>query len=137
MKHLVYAACLFALATPAMAHAEDSIFDSYEAMRRDMDALVSQRNIEDLMIRFGGADEMTIEQLRTLDAQVEQVYPQDFTNVAVMRRVSHGDFHQELLAYWTGTAYIYTYVFYHVVDDHVVAINFRFNSDFSKLNALF
>jgi hypothetical protein len=72
-----------------------------------------------------------------LDAQVEQLYPQDLEHVAVIRRVAHENgFSQELLAYWTGTAYLYAYVLFHEVDGQVVAINFRFNSDFSTLNAL-
>lgn len=134
--HLATALCLM-LAAPASAQ-QDSIFDSYAAMRAEMDALISSRRIEDLMLRFGGADEMTVQQLRSLDAQVEQLYTQDFRHVEVIRSVAHQNgFHQELLAYWTGTAYLYAYVFYHQTEGKVVSINFRFDSNFAKLNALF
>lgn len=107
-------------------------------MRAEMDALIKAREVEDLMLRFGGADEMTVQQLQSLDAQVEQIYTRDFENVALLRGDSHENgFTQEIVAYWTGTAYLYAYVFYHVMDDATVAINFRFNSDFAKLNSLF
>lgn len=137
MKSIAPLVTTLLLALPAQAQ-QDAVFDSYDAMRGEMEALVKSREIEDLMIRFGGADEMTIEQLRSLDAQVEQLYPQDFEQSTLLRKVSHGGgFHQELWAYWTGTAYLFVYVFYHQTNTAAVAINFRFNSDFVKLNSLF
>jgi hypothetical protein len=129
---------VLALANPAAAQDPDSIFDSYDDMRAEMDRLVKSRDIQQLMIRFGGADEMTEVQLNSLDAQVEQIYPSDFDEVAVLRRTSHENgFHQELLAYWTGLNYLYTYVFFHERDGKTISINFRFNSDFIALNNLF
>lgn len=137
MKSLAALFTTLLLAFPAQAH-QDALFDSYDAMRGEMERLVKGREIEDLMVRFGGTDEMTIEQLRSLDAQVEQLYLEDFEQSMLLRKVSHGEgFHQELWAYWTGTAYLFVYVFYHQTDDAVVSINFRFNSDFVKLNSLF
>ena len=124
------------LATPALA--QDPVFDSYDAMRAEMDSLLMSRDIQPLMLRFGGGDEMTQAQLDSLDAQVEQIYPQDFEEMAVLRRVElGGGFVQEIVAYWTGLSYVYAYVFFHERDGRVVSINYRFNSDFNALNSLF
>ena len=80
---IALAACL---ATPAFA--QDPVFDSYDAMRAEMDDLLMRRDIQPLMLRFGGGDEMTRPQLDQLDAQVEQLYPQDFENAAVIAPLS-------------------------------------------------
>ena len=135
MRHLAIAlaACL---ATPAVA--QDPVFDSYDAMRAEMDALLMRRDIQPLMLRFGGADQMTQAQLDQLDTQVEQIFPQDFENVVLLRRTAlENGFAQEIVAYWTGLSYVYAYVFYHERDGRVVSINYRFNSDFNALNGLF
>jgi hypothetical protein len=91
MKRLVAPLIALALTAPlpVLAHENDAVFDSYEVMRAVMDALIKAREVEDLMLRFGGAHEMTTEQLQSLDAQVEQIYPEDFENTAVLRRDSH------------------------------------------------
>ncbi|MDA7424269.1 hypothetical protein [Thalassococcus lentus] len=133
---LPFAAML--LASPVAAQQPDSVFNDYADMRAQMDELTKTRNIQQLMLRFGGADEMTTVQLDNLDAQVEQIYAVDFEQVSVLRRTEHDNgFYQELLAYWTGLNYLYVYVFYHERDGKIVAINFRFNSDFNALNNLF
>ena len=44
---------------------------------------------------------------------------------------------QEVISYWTGVDYVYAYILMHDREDAFVAVNFRFNSDFSALNALF
>lgn len=136
MRFLSIAALIACSATTAVA--QEPIFDTYDTMRGEMDRLMMARDIPDLMVKFGGADEMTKEQLSRLDMQVEQLYPNDFKNVAVIRRGTLGaGFQQELLAYWTGIAYVYAYVLYHDRGSETVAINFRFNSDFDTLNGLF
>ncbi|PYG31891.1 hypothetical protein [Pelagimonas varians] len=136
MRFLSIAALITSIATSVGA--QEPIFDNYISMRGEMDRLMMNRNIPELMIKFGGADEMTKEQLDRLDAQVGQLYPNDFEHVAVIRRGAlEGGFQQELLSYWTGIAYVYAYVLYHDRGNEMVAINFRFNSDFTTLNSLF
>ncbi|MBO9464624.1 hypothetical protein J7443_05235 [Tropicibacter sp. R15_0] len=126
------------LTLPLQAQAQDPVFASYDEMRDEMDRMMVTRDIQSLMLRFGGSDEMTPQQLDQLAAQVEQIYPTDFENVVVIRKGDlQGGFQQELIAYWTGLSYVYAYVLYHDLGDRVVAINFRFNSDFSTLNSLF
>jgi hypothetical protein len=55
------AAAVALMLSGAPVLAQDGIFDTYKDMRDSMDRLIQTRNIQDLMIRFGGADEMTIE----------------------------------------------------------------------------
>ncbi len=132
------AALALILATATPLAAQDAYFQSYDAMRGEMDAMIMARETQALMLRFGGADEMTEVQLDNLDVQVDQLYPNRLDNVALIRRVEHDNgFVQELIAYWEDWRYLYAYVFYHVRDDAVISINFRFNSDFAKLNPLF
>ncbi|MGH1414743.1 MAG: hypothetical protein ACRBB0_14740 [Pelagimonas sp.] len=131
------AGLLIWLATTVAAQ-EEPVFKDYETMRREMDQLMVTRDIPKLMLRFGGGDEMTPQQLEQLDTQVKQLFPDDFQNVAVMRKGElQGGFHQELIAYWNGFSYIYAYVLYHQRASDVVSLNFRFNSNFSSLNSLF
>ncbi|MDJ0823715.1 MAG: hypothetical protein QNJ09_18145 [Paracoccaceae bacterium] len=131
-------ATVLALVMAVPAAAQDAVFDSYDALRDKLDSLMMAREIEELMIAFGGADEMTIQQLQNLDMQVEGIYPENFTDVAIIRRTAHENgWRQELLAYWTGLSYIYAYVLVHDTGQNVIAVNFRFNSDFAELNALF
>ncbi|MBV2360957.1 hypothetical protein KUH32_14415 [Thalassococcus sp. CAU 1522] len=118
--------------------AQDGVFVSYDAMRASLDTLIMAREIEQMMVLFGAGDEMTPQQLQGLEAQVRQIYAEDFQNKAVMRRADlENGFMQELIAYWTGSRYIYAYVLGHDRDDGFLSINFRFNSDFTKLNQLF
>ena len=123
---------------PVPSRAQDGVFVSYEAMRATLDGLMKSRSIADLMIVFGGADEMTEQQLAGLEGQVRQIYPADFTEAAVMRHAElENGWSQEVISYWTGVDYVYAYILMHDREDAFVAVNFRFNSDFSALNALF
>ncbi len=116
----------------------DGYFNSYEEMRGTLDENAKSRNFKDLLIDFGGADEMTVAQLNQLESQVRTIYTSDFENVAVVRRAElENGWSQELIAYWTNAEYIYVYVLLHVRGDVVAAVATRFNSDFDALNALF
>ena len=57
---------------PVPSRAQDGVFVSYEAMRATLDGLMKSRSIADLMIVFGGADEMTEQQLAGLEGQVQR-----------------------------------------------------------------
>lgn len=120
------------------ATAQDGIFASYDDMRAQLDPLMKARAVDDVLILMGGSDEMTTEQLTGLRRQVESIYSQDFTQIDLIKRNEMGaGWRQELLAYYTGTAYIYVYMLLHIKDSATVAVNFRFNSDFHPMNAQF
>ncbi|TNF19949.1 MAG: hypothetical protein EP318_12775 [Rhodobacteraceae bacterium] len=120
----------------AAAQSSQAVFDNYLELRARLDTLMKNRDIAEVMPVFG--DTSSPADLEALEQRVRGIYPQDFENVALIRRadLEHG-FRQELLAYWVGTAYIYVYMLLHQRDDALVALGFNFNSDFHDLNAKF
>jgi hypothetical protein len=117
----------------------EAVFASYDDMRATLDDLVSKRNVADLLTAFGGADEMTPQDMFVLETQVRNIFPDDFENAALMiRQEMENGFNQDLIAYWTGVAYIYVRVLWHQrPEGGVVAINMTFNSDPDVLIPLF
>ena len=127
---------VIALALPAAAQdLPESIFRDYDHMRQVLDDNIMKRDIVTTMKAFGASDEMTPEELAGLQRRVQGIFPRDFENVDVMRvREMNGGFRQELYAYWTGTQYLYAYLFMHDRGDRMVAVHFQFNTDFLELN---
>lgn len=115
------------------------VFDSYEDMRGTLDTLMSKRRIADLLVAFGGGDEMSPQDMAALEAQVRNIYPGDFdSNALMMRKEMQNGFNQDLIAYWSGTGYIYVRVLWHArPSGDVIAINMTFNSDPDVLIPLF
>ncbi len=114
------------------------VFDTYAELRVELDGLIMSRQISALMLEFGAGDEMTPEELADLEAQVQRIYKTDFKTVDLMRRQElENGWRQELLVYSVGLDYIYAYVLLHKRAEDMVAVNFRFNSQFHELNALF
>lgn len=139
MRHLAFAlTAALTLACAQGAAAQDGVFRSYDDMRGNLDRMMMSRDIKEVMLTFGGADEMTIQQLDDLQARVRQIFPEDFTEVTLVRRNElQNGWAQELIAYRTGLAYIFAYVLMHQTSDALVAVNFQFNSDFNALNGQF
>lgn len=133
--------CLFVVllaVAPHLAAAQSSqaVFDNYLELRARLDTLMKNRDIAEVMPLFGDTSEAA--DLEALEQRVRGIYPQDFENVALIRRhdLDHG-FRQELIAYWVGTAYIYVYMLLHQRDDAIIALGFNFNSEFHDLNDKF
>jgi hypothetical protein len=59
---------------------DEPVFASYEEMRATLDDLMSKRQIADLLTAFGGADEMTPQDMTVLETQVRNIFPDDFEN---------------------------------------------------------
>lgn len=139
MKRL--ASALIAVLTLTCAQgaaAQDGVFRNYDDMRGNLDRMMMSRDIKEVMLTFGGADEMTVQQLDDLQARVRQIFPEDFTEVTLVRRNElQNGWAQELIAYRTGLAYIFAYVLMQQTSDAMVAVNFQFNSDFNTLNSQF
>ena len=130
----------FAAPGPATAQTDaQPIFSDYEEMRTTLDDLMSKRQIVSLLTAFGGADEMTLQDMTGLETQVRNIFPNDFENSALMmRQEMENGFAQELIAYWTDAAYIYVRVLWHArPEGEVVSINMTFNSDPDTLIPLF
>ena len=116
----------------------ESIFDSYDHMRSFMDEHLKNRDIVRVMRAFGASDEMTSEDLASLQQRVLSIFPEDFRNVDVLRRNDMGNgWRQELYVYWTGMRYLYAYVLMHDQGRRLIAVHFQFNTDFLELNENF
>src|SRR6056297_3391332 len=127
----VLAICLAPVAGFAQ---QEPVFDSYEAMRAELDQLIMSREAKAVLLRFGGSSSMTEEELDTLQTRILDIYPYDFRHVAVIdRNEMENGFSQELYAYWTGLRYLYVLVLLHQREDVLVSINLRFNTDFYEL----
>jgi hypothetical protein len=141
MRHLTALMLVAALfASPLRAQTQDEpVFASYEEMRATLDNLMSKRQIADLLTAFGGGDEMTPQDMAVLETQVRNLFPADFENSALMmRQEMENGFAQDLIAYWSGTGYIYARVLWHQrPGGEVVSINMTFNSDPDVLIPLF
>ncbi|SPF81288.1 hypothetical protein [Pseudoprimorskyibacter insulae] len=136
MRRILIAAAVALL--PVASFAQDAVFDSYDALYKRMVDLTSSRNIAKLMIEFGGSDEMTQQQLDSLEARVRQIYPNDFQTVQRVRvQEFENGWRQEMFAFYTGVDYLYTYLLIHDRGDRVAAVNFKFNSAFDKVNEAF
>lgn len=116
--------------------AEDGVFRSYQDLREQLDPLMKSRQIAEVLTLFGGADEMTPQELQALEERVQTYFKRDFEEVALIKQAEHlNGWRQELLAYWVGTEYIYVYILMHQRDDAFLSVNFKFNSDFDEVNA--
>ena len=135
MIRYVLATVFCLLCGPLMA--QDGVFRDYEHLRSTLDPLMKSRQIADVVKQFGGSDEMTPEQLRSLGERMRTYYKKDFDEVALVKRAELANgWRQELLAYWTGYSYVYVYMLLHQRDDEIVSVHFKFNSDFNEVYAL-
>jgi len=127
-----------ALAMPAQGQTPESIFRDYEDMRSNLDRMMMAREIEAVLRAFGASDEMTDEELKTLEHRVRSIFPFDFRHVHVLKTDDMGEgWRRELYAYWAGVSYIYATVLFHERDGELVAISFKFNTDIDALIEVF
>jgi hypothetical protein len=132
-KHALAVLALCASPTFGVAQ-QEPVFESYDAMRAELDQMMMSREAKAVLLRFGGSSSMTEEDLDGLQTRIKDLYPYDFRHVAVIgRNEMENGFSQELYAYWTGLRYLYVLVLFHQRDDMLVAINLRFNTDFYEL----
>ncbi len=129
---------LMGVSLPQKAAAQDdlpeSVFRDYEHMREVLDSGMMAREITNVMRSFGASDEMTPEQLASLQAQVRGIFPQDFdTTEIILRDELENGWVRELLGYYSGFSYMYVSVFYHMRDDFLVVPYFKFNTDMLEL----
>ena len=119
------------LAAPSAAQENpESVFRDYDHMRSIMDDGMMNQNIVMLMRAFGASDEMTADELQSLEAQVKALFPRPLDTVEVMKSEKLGDhWTREMYVYYSGINYIYALVLFHTRPDAVVAVNFKFNTD--------
>lgn len=123
---------------PATAQEQASVFKDYDDMRDTLDTMMKARDIADVMLAFGASDEMTSEELESLESRVRDIFAQDFVFVDVLKRDDMGNgWLRELYAFWGPGGYIYATVFMHQRPEALLAIEFKFNTDVEPLISLF
>ena len=120
---------LLCLSAPARAQNVDSLFTDYDAYAAFVDKQVMARDFIPLIQQLGGRDEFTKEELAANQRQLVGVWPTNFENVTVFKRVDlGGGVLQEGRLYWTGTSYAFFYAMLHQRADDLVVITFLLNS---------
>lgn len=121
-------ACLFFW--PGVLAAQDSLFTSYEDYETYVNKHMMSRDFIPLILRMGGRDEHTQEQLAGFQRQFDGIYRRDFENTAFFKKVKLSEqFEQEARVFWVNpTTYIYYYALLHHRGTEVVVMEFLINS---------
>lgn len=82
-----------------------------------------------MILRLGGRDEYTKEEIAGLQRQFDGIWAADFRNGTVFNRQDLGGVSQEARMYWTGKSYCYFYALLHQRENDLVVINFALNSN--------
>lgn len=134
MKRFLMCAAVLLVFGPAQVQAEGGKFKDYNALKGTMDELVQSRQIADLMLAFGGGDEMSLEDIKSLERRVQAIYPRNFSDVTLIRREKLEDnWRQEMWGYYVNSQYFYTYVLIHERAEGTYAVNFKFNTEFDEI----
>lgn len=130
MRKFALSLCFLGLTSPALyAQQNDSVFEDYDAYAEFVDAQIMGRNFTPLILRLGGRDEYTPQELEANQRQMETIWRRDLTHVTVFnRRDLGGGVWQEARMYWSGQSYAYFYALLHERGDQVLVINFLLNS---------
>lgn len=117
---------------PGFAWAEDSIFKSYESYERFVETVIKDRDFKQLIIRLGGRDEYTPEEMENVQQQLLNIFSQDFSSsaVAVRQELMNG-FSKEVRVFWNEEVlnYCYYYAFIHERGDSIVVLKFGLNTN--------
>lgn len=122
------------LAPQGVLAQQEPVFSNYEEMRKELDALMQGREIEKLMNRFGGASDLSLEEVQALEARMRDRFPYDFKHADLVKvdEMQNG-WRQELYAYYTGLKYVFVTVLIHEREDSLIALNIKFDIDFYRL----
>ncbi|MFC6584146.1 hypothetical protein [Sulfitobacter aestuariivivens] len=95
---LIAMLCMFS--TPALAQ-DESIFADYDAYDAFVNERIMAREFVPLLLRLGGRNEYTDEEIEENQAQMRQIWPVDFKRVTVFREVDlGGGVRQEGRLFW-------------------------------------
>lgn len=127
---------------PATLAAQDvpSVFSSRADYETFVDTAVYGGNYGDLVVRLGGGDEYSAEQLAQIDAQFRQIFEAGFTDHGEMHAQDLGSgFRQEARAYWSGDGigYLYFYALVHQRDDAFIVLRFAMNTEVDDILSKF
>lgn len=118
------------LGMPAGAQDGNGLFADDDSLVAFVEQHGKVRDFPTLLRELGGGDEYTDQQIAGLDAQLRNIYPDDFTAFALVKsRTLESGFRQRVYTFWNGTAYVWLYLMTHQRQDGVQVIQFSFNSD--------
>ena len=121
-----------------LAAQEQPIFKDYDEMRSTLDELMMARQIEKMMLRFGGPSDMSKEDLKDFELRIRDRFPRDFDNVDVVRvQTLENGWSQEMYAYYSGLGYIFVAVLLHQRADQLIVLNIRFDVNFHEVKEYF
>lgn len=113
---------------------QDSIFEDYGDYASYVDQHIMAREFAPLILRLGGRDEYSPEELQSTNTKLRRVWPINFEEVRVFRAEDlGGGLRQEGRIYWTGISYAYFYALLHEREDGFVVISFHLNSSSKKV----
>ncbi len=117
----------------------DEVFSSYEDYESYVEQKIKNREFTNVVLRLGGADEFTPEQLRVIQNQLRDAVPYYLTDTAIMERVelSNG-FSHEIRAFWNEkNSYFFYYALIHEREDGVLVLRFNMNTSSEELFKLY
>lgn len=121
------------------AQEQDSQFANYKAYAAFVDRHVSSRDFVPLVLRLGGRDEYTKEELAQANTRLLTAMPYDFDHAAVLKRVPlENGFFQEARVYWNDRlGYTYFYALLHQQPTRIVVLRFSLNTSSDAILELF
>ncbi|MDQ2088603.1 hypothetical protein [Marimonas arenosa] len=135
---LLLAVSLAVVPLRTTAEERDSLFTDYADYSAYVDRMLTTRAWADFILRMGGRDEYTPQQLTKIAADFDAIYPAAFTQRTLFREVDlGGGIRQEARAYWNGGSYLFYYAILHQRDDALVVLNFSMNSKIEPVMARF
>ncbi|MEX3015178.1 hypothetical protein [Gymnodinialimonas hymeniacidonis] len=142
LRRLITAAALALLATQASAQtglATPGVFENYNAMRAEVDPLVSDLRIQTLLPRIADTSQMDTGEIMALEIQMRNALRDPLTEVEVMMLSPlENGFRREILAYHDGgTGYLYLLLMIHEREDDLVVLHMLMNTSLAPLLSLF
>ena len=140
MQRIVLAlSFLLALTASGQAQERDSVFEDYADYDAFLDAHIMGRDFGPLILRLGGRDEYTTEELGGIVGNFTRIYPTDLTGKIVFNQEAMGDgMRREARGYYNDKSYIWFYAIMHQrPEGGLVIINFRLNASIGPIMQAF
>ncbi len=143
MLRRIFAALVLAIAaTQASAQsglANPGVFESYEAMRAEIDPLVADLRIQTLLPRVADTSQMDTGEIMALEIQMRNALRDPLTEVELMMLAPlENGFRREILAYHDGgTGYLYLLLMIHEREEDLVVLHMVMNTSLSPLLSMF
>ncbi|MEM6480122.1 MAG: hypothetical protein AAF841_10780 [Pseudomonadota bacterium] len=131
MRYLLTLIFTLGFIAPASAQEPPGLFSTYTDYEDYLVSAAKDRRFGEMLVRLGGGDEYTPEQVAQLQAQLDNIFPRDFDrdDLVVRDPIGNGYFHEIRTVYRAGTLqYLFIYCLLHQRDDALIVLNFAFNT---------